>query len=189
MKTPFFKGFALAAMLAAEEVSYRLGGFVRTPPPCPVAVAAEVVHLGPIRAHAIDDVGTGNYQGAKAFFTFAQRCLHLGDDIRPLAGEQVQQLQYALMRSMRFSVMRREDAYGFSRTGKEGGGLNRSYAYPTRHFDGRGPSKSRALFNMLNDNAFSPPKRCAAGALTRMSSVPEVKPPLRKTAMMSDLKV
>jgi hypothetical protein len=83
---------------------------------------------------------------------------HLGtlDDICPFAGELVQQLQYALMRSMRFSVTRREDAYGFSRRGKEGGGLNRSYACPTRHFDSRGPSKNRALFNMLNDNAFPP---------------------------------
>jgi hypothetical protein len=80
MKTPpFFKGFALAAMLAAEG-RYRTGWpvFVRTPPPRPVVVAAEVVHLGPIRAHAIDDVGYGNHQGAKASFTFAQRCLDLG---------------------------------------------------------------------------------------------------------------
>ena len=98
-------------------------------------------------------------------------------------------MQYALMRSMRFSVMRREDAYGFSRRGKGGGGLNRSYACPTQHFDSRGPSKNRPLFNVLNDNACPTPKRCAAGALTRMSSVPEVKPPSRKTAMSSNFKV
>ena len=33
MKTPFFKGFALAEMLAAEEVSYRLGGIRKDPAP------------------------------------------------------------------------------------------------------------------------------------------------------------
>src|SRR6516162_1935595 len=85
-------------------------------------------------------------------------------------------------------VMHREDAYGFSRT-KKSGGLNRSYACPTRHFDGRGPSKNRDLFNILNDDSFSPPKRWAAGALTHVRTVPEVKPPLRKTAMNSDFKV
>ena len=124
MKTPpFFKGFALAAMLAAEG-RYRTGWpvFVRTPPPRPVVVAAEVVHLGPIRAHAIDRVGTGNHLGAKASFTFAQRCLHLGtlDDIWPLAAEQVQQLQYALnaIDAVFCNVSRR--CLRVSRTGKEG---------------------------------------------------------------------
>ena len=105
MKIRFFKVFAPAAMLAAEGGIVPVGAvFVRTPPPRPVVVAAEVVHLGPIRAHAIDDVGYGNHQGAKASFTFAQRCLDLGtvDASAPLAGEQARKLHYALMRSMRF---------------------------------------------------------------------------------------
>jgi hypothetical protein len=45
------------------------------------------------------------------------------------------------------------------------------------------------LFNILNDDAFSSPERCAGGALTQMSSVPEAKPPPRETPMSSDFKV
>jgi hypothetical protein len=60
---------------------------------------------------------------------------------------------------------------------------------PDAAFPGQGSLEKSGFFNILNDDAFSSPERCAAGALTQMSSVPEVKPPRRETPMSFDFKV
>src|SRR5215468_11021335 len=99
------------------------------------------------------------------------------DDIGCLAGQQVQESEFVLIRSLRFLVVRGENAKGFSRPRNQRRGLDSAYT----HFKLRCKSaarENRALLQIFNDDALIPLKRHPRSALTIRHTIPEINPPL-----------
>jgi hypothetical protein len=67
--------------------------------------------------------------------------------------------------------------------------LNRSHTRLELHFQGWRANEKGTLFNILDDDAFSPNKRRGAPALSFVKTLPEIKPPLREPSMANDLKI
>src|SRR5215467_10130683 len=109
------------------------------------------------------------------------------DDIGCLAGQQVQESERVLIRSLGFPVMRREHAEWFSRTRNQWRGLDCSHTSLQQHFKS-GADENRALLHIFDDDAFSLLKRYAARALTFRQVVPEIDPRLWKSALANDPK-
>src|SRR5262245_33971152 len=109
------------------------------------------------------------------------------DDIGGLAGEQVQESERGLIRSLRFPVMRREHAEQLSRTRNQRRGLDGSHTSLQQHFKSRA-DENWALLHIFDDDAFSLLKRYAARALTFRQIVPEIDPRLRKSTLGNDPK-
>src|SRR5215510_1128943 len=109
------------------------------------------------------------------------------DDIGCLAGQQVQETERVLSRSLRFPVMRREHAERFSRTRNQRRGLDCSHTSLQQHFKSSA-AENWGLFHILDDDAFSMFKRYAARASAFRQVVPEIDPRLRKSALGNDPK-
>src|SRR5215468_1605274 len=109
------------------------------------------------------------------------------DDIGCLAGQQVQESERVLIRSLRFPVMRREHTDRFSRTRNQGRGLDCSHTSLQQHFESSA-DENWALLHIFDNDAFSLFKRYAARALTFRQVVPEIDPRLRKSALGNDPK-